>query len=167
MRFDRMEKSCFGRERMMKLLHAGVALLLFAGAGFADDMANRAKLSGSWKASASQAKSAEIWVLDEQPNDAIHIRHADSERTLTEFDCNTMGKECKVRVAGKPASVSMWFDGATLVQMETRGSNVTRRKFQVTGGGDSLSIEATPLVPAGKPQVTGFERSEAAAKASR
>ncbi len=145
---------------------AGAALLLFVGAGFADDVADRSKLTGTWKAADNQGKTPEVWILAGQQDESIRLSHSENARTVAEFECNTLGRECKVRVSGKSATVSMWFNGSNLVQMETRGSDVVKRQFSPAGGGDSLDVEVTPLVPAGKPQVTRFKRTEATAKAT-
>ncbi|MCC7498055.1 MAG: hypothetical protein IT160_10795 [Bryobacterales bacterium] len=145
----------------MKLCAAGVALVLVAGSAVAGDFTDRAKLSGNWKVADSNDKSPEVWIIEEHANDAIHFSHSDNDRVLAEFECNTMGKECQVKVEGKQAAVSMWFNGAALVQMETRKSNVVKRTFSITGDGDSLNVEATPIVPPGKAQLTRFTRNKA------
>ncbi len=53
----------------------------------------------------------------------------------------------------------MWFNGAKLVELETRGNQVVKRRFTVTGDGDSMELETIPLVPAGSGETTHFKRA--------
>jgi hypothetical protein len=47
----------------------------------------------------------------------------------------------------KPVKVSMWFNGPKLVVMETRGSEILKRRFQTVGDGNELDLEVVPIVP--------------------
>jgi hypothetical protein len=50
-----------------------------------------------------------------------------------------------------------------LVQLETRGSDVVKRRFVVQSQDDLMEVEVMPLVPPGKTEVLRFKRVVAAA----
>ena len=67
--------------------------------------------------------------------------------------------------AGRKSRISMWFNGPKLVEMETKGSQVVKRRFSITGDGDTLDLETIPIAPAGKVETSHFKRvSPVAAK---
>jgi hypothetical protein len=122
----------------------------------ADDPADRDKLAGAWESS-----DGARWVLDSKP-DAIHITQFDHDRKVAEFECNTLGRECAVKEAGKPAKVTMYFNGPRLIVMETRGSDVVKLRFRAEG--DQLEVETMPIVPQGKTETAKLSRSVVAQK---
>jgi len=69
-----------------------------------------------------------------------------------------MGRECEGKDAGREAKISLWFSGPKLVQLETRGSEVVKRRFAASQPGDSMEIEVIPIVPDGKKQVLKLKR---------
>lgn len=137
------------------VLRAGVVLLL-AGVIYGQDYDPHDKLIGSWRASAADASGA-VWVLEAKA-DNIHVTQSQGGQAVVEFECNTMGRECEVKDNGKRAKVSMWFNGPALVAMETRGSDVTKRRFTILEQGDTMEVEVTPIVPAGKAEVVKLQR---------
>jgi hypothetical protein len=52
----------------------------------------------------------------------------------------------------------MWFNGPKLVELETKGKEVVKRRFAVAGEGDTLEIEVIPIEPAGKTETLRFRR---------
>jgi hypothetical protein len=54
--------------------------------------------------------------------------------------------------------VTMYYDGPALVQFETKGSDVTRRRFTVTVQPDMMDIEVVPIVGAGKTETLHLKR---------
>ncbi len=135
-----------------------LSTLLLAGAAFADDYAGRAKLFGKWLQNDGNGDARSTWILAEAPAEAIHITSSSGAQTLAEFECNTVGKECEVKDAGRKSKISMWFNGSKLVEMETRGSQVLKRRFNVTGDGNTMDMETIPIFPAGKVETTHFKR---------
>jgi hypothetical protein len=123
---------------------------------FADDLADRDKLAGNW-----QSPDGARWVVDAKA-DSVHIAEFDHDRKVSDFECNTLGRECAVKDAGKSAKVTMYFNGPKLVVLETRGSEVVKRRFQSTG--DQLEIETMPLVPQGKSETAKLSRATVAQK---
>jgi hypothetical protein len=108
-------------------------------------------LAGSW-----ESPDGVRWVLNSKGDDAIHVSEFDHERKVAEFECNTIGKECDVKDGGKAAKVTMYFNGPMLVMMETRGSDVVKRRFRADG--DLLEVDTMPIVPAGKTETAKLAR---------
>jgi hypothetical protein len=126
------------------------AALLLAGAVFADEVAERDKLIGKWQ------QEDESWAL-ETHGDALHVTHSVKQKT-DEYECTIMGRDCEVKVAGRPAKVSLWFNGGSLVEMETRGKDVVKRRFHAGGDGDTLLLDVIPINPEGKTETVTFKR---------
>ena len=113
-----------------------LATTLFAGGALADDPANRASLSGTWQVQNEVGKgSASVWVL-EKKSDVIHVTNLKGDQKLAISECNTVGRECEIEDSGRQAKVSMWFIGPKLVELETRGEEVVKRRFSIAGQGD-------------------------------
>ena len=123
-----------------------------------DDDSSRAKLIGKWQQSDGNGEAKSTWDLEEGLADSIHVTNSSGTQTLAEFECNTVGKECAVKDAGRKSKVSMWFNGPKLVEMETRGSQVVKRRFSITGDGDTMDLETIPIVPSGKVETSHFKR---------
>ena len=97
------------------------------------------------------------WTLKDKGN-SIHVSNAGDPQTVVEFDCNTTGAECAIKRSGHKAKVSMWFNGTKLVELETMGNQVVKRRFTVTGDGDTMELETIPMVPSGSSETTHFKR---------
>lgn len=130
--------------------------LICAGAAFADDTADRGKLAGSW-----ESPDGARWVLDSK-GDAVHVAEFDHDRKVSEFECNTVGRECDVKDNGKSAKVTMYYNGPKLIVLETRGSDVVKLRFQASD--DQLEVETMPIVPAGKTETAKLARTTVAQK---
>ncbi len=130
-------------------------VLMFTAIGFADDQTDRQKLNGTWQ---SDGGAQSTWTLTSS-GDGIHMVSASQGQPVDDFNCNTSGKECSVKHAGHSSKVSMWFNGSKLVELETTGSQTLRRRFNVTGNGDTLEVETTNVTAGGAPDVTHFKRA--------
>ena len=131
--------------------------LLLAGSAFAGDDSSRAKLMGRWQQSDGNGDAKYAWAL-ESSGGSIHVTNSSGTQTMAEFDCNTVGKECAAKYAGRSAKVIMYFNGPRLVELETRGTQVVKRRFSIIGDGDTMELETIPIVPAGKSEATHFKR---------
>jgi hypothetical protein len=138
--------------------------LVLAGSAVAKDNTIRAKLLGKWQ----QGEAKSTWTLKDMGG-SIHVSNSSSTATVMEFECNTEGKECAVKHAGhsshagQPSKVSMWFNGAKLVELETTGNQVIKRRFTVTGDGDSMELETIPVTPTASTETAHFKRAPAGA----
>jgi hypothetical protein len=142
----------------MRVEMIALGTLLLVGIAAADDDSSRAKLMGKWQQSDGEAEAKSTWALQEVTADSIRITNSSGAQTVTEFECNTVGKECAVKDAGRKSKVSMWFNGPKLVELETKGSQVVKRRFSITGDGDAMELETIPIAPAGKVETSHFKR---------
>jgi hypothetical protein len=134
-----------------------LSALLLAGSAFAGDDSGRAKLMGRWQQIDGNGETKSTWAL-ESLGGSIHVTNSNGTQTVAEIKCNTVGKECVGKDAGRPSKVSMWFNGPKLVELETRGTQVVKRRFTITGDGDTMDLETIPIVPTGKSETTHFKR---------
>src|SRR5581483_6043751 len=121
------------------MLRSGIlGLTLVAACALAqDDM--RGKLTGSWQADNPAGGEVTAYVL--QPiDDGMHISGTNAGKTVVEFDCK-MARECQIKDAGHKATLMMYFNGDKLVANETIGSRVVRKRFSVTGDGNTMQVE--------------------------
>jgi hypothetical protein len=131
--------------------------LWFGATAFGDDAAKR--FAGSWTGDTNGAPVT--WVF-EAKGDSLKIDQMKGGEKLAGFECNTMGRECELKDAGKKATVSMWFNGPKLVQLETKGSDIVRRRFVVNEKGDAMDVEITPISQGGKPETLHLTRAQVA-----
>jgi hypothetical protein len=134
-----------------------LSVLVLASSAFADDDSSRAKLMGRWQQSDGNGETKSTWDL-EGLGTSIHVTNSKGTQTVAEFECNTVGKECAVEDAGRRSKVSMWFNGPKLVELETRGAEIVKRRFIITGDGDTMDLETIPIAPSGKVETAHFKR---------
>jgi hypothetical protein len=110
----------------------------------------RPSFNGTWQfdPSKSELRSSKIssatWVMEEGDN-SIHITQTENGKPKkTELQCTTDGKECKFPGDRRD---SFWFNGSTLVDMETKNTNVIRYRMKISDDGKTLTVEVTPIVP--------------------
>jgi len=132
-----------------------LSTLLLTGSAFAGDDSGRDRLMGTWQQNEGNGESKFTWTL-ESLGGPIHVTNSNGTQTIAEFKCNTMGKECAGKDAGRSSKVSLWFNGPKLVELETRGTQVVKRRFSITGDGDTMDLETIPIVPTGKSEITHF-----------
>jgi hypothetical protein len=144
-------------------------LLVFLGAAVAtgDDQSDRQKLMGSWELpGTAESGATSNWTFSEQGN-SIHVTHLEGGTKVADFNCAINGSSCEVKEGGKKATMSMWFNGPKLVQMETKGSEVVKRRFAIVSQGDAaggvMEMEIFPLVPDGKTETVRFKRTQLSA----
>jgi hypothetical protein len=139
---------------MIRIVIAG--LLVLAAAGLADDDEQRAKLEGSWQLQTEGAKEASAYVL-QRSEDGMKISGTSDGKTVVDMDCK-FAQECSVKDFGHKAKVTMYFNGPHLVQTETIGSRIIRRRYTVTGDGNTMELEIIPIDPDGKAETVVFKR---------
>ena len=118
-------------------------------------------LTGSWRLNTarSQINATHVpgsWTIEESDG-TIHITESEGGKKI-ELNCSTNGKECDV-TGGEKARASFWYNGPTLVEMETKGPNATRYRMKLSPDGNALSVEVTYIVPQeGKSDTLVFEK---------
>jgi hypothetical protein len=141
-----------------------VVLVSLGMAALADDQSDRQKLIGSWhQEAAAQNSSASSWTFSSAPN-SIRITQLDGTNKVAEFACGTEGASCEIKTAGKKATVSLWFNGPRLVELETKGSEVIKRRFMILPNSDVMEMEVIPILPGGTPERLQFNRVELSAR---
>jgi len=139
---------------------AFLALALFAYPGGAQDHPN---LAGTWQFDSAKSDQTNnklvtaTWVIEEGDN-SIHIIETESGNAKkVELKCSTDGKDCNI--AGQKAKASFWYNGLTLVEMETRGEHVNRYRMKLSDDAKALTVEVSSIVPRiDKPDVLVFEK---------
>src|SRR4051812_39704582 len=99
----------------MKLLCLIFILLVSLSArALADDQNDRQKLIGSWELqSPSENTTPASWMFS-ATGSSMHIKQLEGGNEVADFACETNGKSCEIKVGGKKASVSLWFNGPAL-----------------------------------------------------
>lgn len=130
-------------------LFACLAIALAAVPAQAQDE-DRPSLKGTWQLDTSKSDvhlnkvSSATWVIDESDN-SIHITETENGKSKkTEMQCTTDGKECKFPGDRR---ASFWYNGSTLVEMETKNEHVTRFRMKVSNDGKTLTVEIMQIVP--------------------
>ncbi len=140
-----------------------VTLALMGVACFADDGADRNKLAGTWNLDGGGNTA---WSVRGTPAGGVHLTYTRGTEKLADFECNTEGKECPVRMEGKPVKISLYFNGPKLVMLVTRGDTVVKWRFGVVSDSE-MEVETAPITPAGKAETLHFKHvDEPAASAS-
>ena len=134
--------------RNLMTLSACLALTLFA---FSANGQDKPSLTGTWQFDAAKSEqrttkiSSATWVIEEGDN-TIHITENEGGKSKKiELQCTTDGKECQV--TGDKAKASFWYNGPTLVEMETRGDRVTRYRIKASDDAKTLTVEMVHIVP--------------------
>lgn len=141
-----------------------VMLALTSVACFADDGADRNKLAGTWNADGGGGTA---WTVHGTKAGGVHLTYTRGAEKLADFECNTEGKECSVRMEGKPVKVSLYFNGPRLVMLETRGDTVVKWRFGVVSdAAGEMEVETMPITPAGKTETVRFKHVDEQASAA-
>jgi hypothetical protein len=137
-------------------IYLTLAALLGSACALADDDAERAKLIGSWRADAPALQ----WSFS-YTTTSVKVTENEGGNTIADFACTVDSKPCDVKIAGKKASVSFWFNGGKLVEMETCGKDTLQRRFTVDSG-DMLQIDVVPMEGRGKRETLQYKRAPTA-----
>jgi hypothetical protein len=123
----------------------------------ADDKADRASLVGSWVQNGGSA----AWIIDSRA-DGLHVTQIEGSGPVADFQCNTEGQSCDIKIGGHKASVSMYYNGPALVQLETKGDQIVKRRFSILPSGNSMKVEVTPMTGRVQTEQLEFERGQPA-----
>jgi hypothetical protein len=130
-------------------------LICIATAGIAAaQTGSAASLSGTWVLQ----KDSTVKLVVEQTPEKIHVQELKGGDVRTEYTCNLDGKDCAIKEEGHSAKVALWFNGPKLVELRTRGNEVTRRRFTLASDGKSLEVELSPMSSPGKTEIMAYSR---------
>ncbi len=145
---------------MRRAMYAFTAFALLGAATLplvADEQADRDKLVGSW----IESGGSHGWVIENSTN-GLHMTQIEGSSPIADFTCATDGHDCDIKISGKKAKVSLYYDGSELVQFETKGDVVTKRKFTIDGAG--MKVEVTPMTGTVVTENREFERGQPTAR---
>jgi hypothetical protein len=150
---------------MRKLL---LLCTLAIGAVWAQD---RPELNGVWSLDPARSAFSEVKLKTQtlsihQEEESIKIAEAATEENgkerKLEYECNTNGKECALKLNGQPFKVSAYYNGAVLVLIEQRKGNdsAMRKRLKTSEDGKTLTIEIANLArPGQKPDSLVYAKS--------
>jgi hypothetical protein len=130
-------------------------MLSVSGLVFADDLATRALLLGQWESQDGAGQSS-VWTI-ERKGEALRVAASKGDQKLLEYECKPSGVDCDAWVSGKRAKISMYFNGPALVQIETKGSEITKRRF-LAKDHEMIDLEVIPVVPGGNSHIIHLKR---------
>ncbi|MEO8127266.1 MAG: hypothetical protein ABJF23_19520 [Bryobacteraceae bacterium] len=146
----------------MKIGMAVCLMICFSPFLSADRASDRAKLSGTWTPEDANQKEVETFVIENGP-EKIHMARKHGDGKVFDIDCSSLAKECQLKDEdGKDAKITMYFNGNKLVQLETKGTKVVKRRFGMTKDDNVMKLEVIPIVPNGKPETILYKRVQAA-----
>jgi hypothetical protein len=125
-----------------------------AAAAFSAFAQQTPSFSGTWVLQ----KDSNIKLVLEQTPDKIHVQELKGGEVVTEYTCNLDGKDCAIKEEGHPAKVALWFNGPKLVELRTRGGEITRRRFTLDAGGKLLNVEMSPMSSQGKTEILAYSK---------
>jgi hypothetical protein len=148
----------------MKPISAAAFLVLLCGAGaIGDDQSDREKLIGSWELQGAPGDGTPSgWIFSEQGS-SLGVTQLEGTRKIANFECGVDGVSCEIKESGNKVKVSFWFNGPKLVQLETKGSGVVKRRFAIVSQADVMDMEVIPIVPSGKTETFRFKRVQPSA----
>lgn len=149
---------------MRKIMITLTTLAAFAAAGAfsksatgapPEEQADREKLIGSWV----QSGGTSAWIINSAA-EGLHVTQMEGWSNVADFQCNTDGQNCVVKVGGHKATVSMYYNGRALVELETKGDEIVKRRFSILPSGNSMKVEVTPMTGRVQTQALEFERGQ-------
>ncbi|HEY4087763.1 MAG TPA: hypothetical protein VGM43_17610 [Bryobacteraceae bacterium] len=123
----------------------------------ADTQSDRDGLVGVW----TENGGSHGWVIESNAN-GLHMTQLESSAPVADFTCTTDGHDCDIKISGKKGKVSLYYNGSALIQLETKGSLITKRKFTINGNG--LKVEVTPMTDKVVTEERQFDRGQSTAR---
>ena len=143
----------------MNVRVVGLVAVVAGASAFAGD-AEWAKLMGAWESQNGADSGTKITWLLEAKGDAVHVTYLQGTQKQADFECDTNGRECTTKDSGHTAKISIWFNGPRLVELETKGSEIIKRRFGVTGSGEEMDLEIIPVESKIKAETIHFKRAK-------
>jgi hypothetical protein len=135
---------------------AGFAAAGLVSFSLAAEDGSRPNLSGTWQLDAAKSdmqlnKVSDLTMVIAEQDDSINISETETlnggkERKVN-YHCSVDGKDCSVPEDDSKAS--FWYNGATLVSMETKrnGSEVLKQRITLSPDSKTLTVEISSVVP--------------------
>ena len=145
---------------------AGVLGFLIGSALSAKAAGDRDKLSGTWvpRLPANQGETRlPRWTFRAEGS-VLRVTEDDEQRKIADFSCDTQRGGCEVKIDGRKTMVYLWFDGSSLMEIETRGPDTLERSFSMLPEGDAMQMKIIPLVLNGKIETFQYKRVQLSAQ---
>jgi hypothetical protein len=151
-------------------------LLLSFLAGFGAWAQDRPSLNGVWQLDTTHSAFSEARLKSQtlsirQEDESIKVEETAMEENGKErkadYECNTNGKECAVKLNGQSFKISAYYNGDVLVVIEQRKGNdaATRKRIKTSEDGNTLTIEVSNLgKPGQKAETLVYAKQAVAAK---
>jgi hypothetical protein len=133
---------------------------------------DRPALNGIWQVDAartasSDAKFKSLALSIKQDDDNIKIEESAEENGKEkkfEYECNTNGKECGLKVNGQPVKFSAYYNADSLILIEQGKSNdsTLRKRMKTSEDGASLTIVVEHIGRPGQKADTVVYKKQAA-----
>jgi hypothetical protein len=137
--------------------------LIFTLVAHSDDNDARETIIGTWQVQSDvDHPSPPQWSFTRK-DAAIEITEIEDGSRVASYLCKTDGTFCQVKAGGEKATISLWFNGPSLVEMEKRGLDVLERRFVVLPQKDTMEMQLVHVVPGGKTEMFRLKRSEVTA----
>ncbi|MCU1238986.1 MAG: hypothetical protein JWP63_6953 [Candidatus Solibacter sp.] len=134
---------------------------------------DRPALNGVWQLDAARSSSSDpkfksLTLSIKQEDESIKIAETAEENGKEkkfEYECNTNGKECSLKVNGQPLKYSAYYNADVLIVIEQRKGNdsTIRKRFKTSEDGASLTIEVSNLARPGQKADTLVYKKQTAA----
>jgi hypothetical protein len=125
--------------------------------------------SGTWqldeaKSQTSGQRNVTFTIEDNSPKIQFKrvVHESGGRDVVSQFDCQTGGKECEFDEAGHKAKVSLWYDGTALVILKTDGPKedaVTQWRLALSADGKTLTVDLTHIDPSESPEKLVFDKT--------
>ena len=127
-------------------------------------------MNGVWQLDAAHSAFSELKLKSQtlsikQEDESIKIEETAAEENgkerKLEYECNTNGKECSLKVNGQAFKISAYYNADVLVVIEQRKTNdaTTRKRFKTSEDGASMTIEVSNLArPGQKPDSLVYKK---------
>lgn len=114
-------------------------------------------LSGTWVDSSNGSNK----LILQEKGDKIQVRETEGDKVITDYTCNLTGQQCEIKEDGHPVKVMIYYNGAKLIEITERGSEVSKRRFSLSKDGTSLTMEVIPLSSEGKTTTRTYQKKNA------
>lgn len=111
-------------------------------------------LTGTW---ISESNVSQKLILD-QKGGKIHVQEMNGEKVDVDFTCSTSGQECEAKENGHSEKVTMYFNGAKLVELRERGNDTIKQRLALSNDGKVLTVETVPLSSQEQIRIESFRR---------
>jgi hypothetical protein len=113
---------------------------------------SKPNFSGKWQISAEKSelhsgKASTVNLTIDQKGPSIHflktMKAANGKESVIDVTCTTDGKDCDAR----GVKISLWYDGASLVEMDVSDDLVTKSSMTLGEDGKTIKVGVTYISP--------------------